>query len=583
MARQRKPTNLWKTLERYQDAIVAEPEACKGKWAETFLLGAREVRLDLGCGKGAFLAKAAAANPDVLFVGIDVSDTCVAHAAEKAVEQGLPNVQTVIADADRIAEFFAPGELSCIYLNFNSPFPKAKHAWRRLAYADRLMTYRELVGPEGTVDLRTDNSVYWAYALTQFRIAGYEILGQTEDLHNHPFPGYELHRSEYDEKLVAKGAQVYALRARPGKAPSEAPSQEGIAQSLVDYLPEDLESLDHIPYGMEDTVENFLNRKRNAEKKARRQAQGEPAIRSVAVMGAGAVGSYFLWGLADTLGDKLYTVATGARADRLREQGIFVNGERLSLQVVSPEEAHNVDLLIVATKFGALEESLPDIKAVVGPNTLVLSVLNGVSSEDIIARAVGRKHVMPAFIKIASERDGNGIRFVPERTPGIFYGEVSGKMRTARMWALKQLFGHSKVGFNPCKDIMVQQWTKYALNVSHNLPQAILGVGVGAYEDSAHMKALQQALAQEVVAVAAAKGIDIADPVAHLYTAAATKAARFSTLQDLDAGRHTEVDLFAGDMVKMGAELGVPVPFCEFCLHAIHVLEEKNDGLFNYE
>lgn len=555
----------------------------QGKWIQTFLPQATELRLDLGCGKGAFLAKEAAAHPDVLFVGVDISDTCVAHAAEKAVNEGLPNVQTVVADADRILDFFAPGELSRIYLNFNSPFPKAKHAWRRLTFADRLMGYRTLVGPGGWVSIRTDNNPYWQYSLEQLRIAGYEIVQQTEDLHKTAAEqGLSVVRSEYDEKLVAKGAQVYALLAHPGEAPAQAPEQGSIPQSLVGFLPEDLSTLEHVPYGMEDTVENLMNQRKNLKKRERFAKKGEPKINTVAVLGAGAVGSYFLWGLADKLGENFWTVASGSRAERLRTEGIYVNGQRLDLNVRTPEEAAGVDLLIVATKSTALESCLPDIKAVVGPETLVLSVLNGVSSEGIIGKAVGKKHVMPAFIKIASERDGNGIRFVPERTPGIFYGEPSGKMKTGRMWALKQLFAHSGVGFNPCPDIAVKQWTKYALNVSYNMPQAILGVGVGCYEDSAHMSFLQHALADEVAAVAAAKGVDIADPVAHLYTAAATKAARFSTLQDIEAKRHTEVDLFAGDMVKMGEELGIPVPYCTFCLHAIHALEEKNDGLFDY-
>lgn len=582
MARARKPTNLWKMFDRYAAAVVDDPSSLKGAWAQTFLPGAREVRLDLGCGKGAFLAKVAAANPDVLFVGIDVSDICVAHAAEKAVEQGLSNVQTVVADAEDILDFFAPGELSRVYLNFNSPFPKAKHAQRRLCHAHHLGHYRTLVGEEGIIDLRTDNEPYYRFALEQLRIGGYSIISSTEDLHNDPVAAHELYRSEYDEKLVAKGAKVYALRAHPGAAPAQEPSQEGIPQSLVEYLPEDLESLEHIPYGMEDTVENFLNRKRNAEKRAKRAAKGEPKISTVAVLGAGAVGSYFLWGLAESLGENLWTIASGQRAERLRQEGLVVNGQRLELNVRTPQEANNVDLLIVATKATALEAALPDIEAAVGPDTLVLSVLNGVTSESIIGKRVGRRHVLPAFIKIASERQGNGVRFVPERTYGIYYGEPNGRMKTGRMWALKQLFGHSKVRFNPCKDIAVQQWVKFALNVSHNLPQAIIGVGVGAYEDSQHMNALRQSLIDEVVAVAAAKGVDIAEPASHLFTAAATKAARFSTLQDLDAGRHTEVDLFAGDMVRMGQQCGVEVPFCRFCLHAIHALEEKNDGLFDY-
>ena len=116
--------------------------------------------------------------------------------------------------------------------------------------------------------------------------------------------------------------------------------------------------------------------------------------------------------------------------------------------------------------------------------------------------------------------------------------------------------------------------------MSHNLPQAILNVGMGAYADSEHGDFISHKIWEEVAAVAAAKGITITPfPGSGKNT---RKNARLSTLQDLDAKRHTEIDMFAGALVRMAKELNVPVPYCEYTFHAIKALEEKNDGKFDY-
>lgn len=280
MARARKPTNLHKTLERFSAAIVSNPEQHRGRWAETFMPEAREARLDLGCGKGSFIVAAALAEPDVLFVGLDVSDTCIARSAEKTVVGNIPNIVLITADATEIPEFFAAGELSRIYLNFNSPFPKKKHAEKRLTFASHLMTYRTLVGETGIVDMRTDNLPYWLFSLGQFEVAGYNVLWQTEDLHavaateqdQRPGGGALILDSEYDLRTVSKGATVYSLIAQPGPAPKSWEQTKPLG--LVEYLPTDLNDLERLPYGMEDTIFNMRNRAANAAaRQARRNAR----------------------------------------------------------------------------------------------------------------------------------------------------------------------------------------------------------------------------------------------------------------------------------------------------------------------
>lgn len=309
-------------------------------------------------------------------------------------------------------------------------------------------------------------------------------------------------------------------------------------------------------------------------------------IQSVAILGAGAVGCYVLWGLADKAAAnslQLGVVAEGSRAERLRQNGCTINGQVYHPQVLTPQQAHGVDLLIVSLKYGALPGALDSIRTIVSERTVVMSLMNGVDSEELIAAQVGAAHVLPALIKVASHRTGDGVRFDPETTIGIIYGELTAPFDSDRVQAVQALFADTGIHFRVTEHIREEIWSKFRLNVCNNLPQAILGAGVGCYRDSVHMKAISDGLRRELEAIATARGIDlrIADAVSHGCAVPAT--ARYSTLQDLDAGRHTEIDMFSGALMRMGKELGIPTPYNEYTYHMIKAMEEKNDGLFDYD
>ena len=212
-----------------------------------------------------------------------------------------------------------------------------------------------------------------------------------------------------------------------------------------------------------------------------------------------------------------------------------------------------------------------------------MSLMNGVDSEDIIASAVGGEHLLYSLIKVASHKEADGFHFDPATTVGIIFGEKEPPCGSPRVKAVEALFGGTELHFRATDCIQEEMWSKFRLNVCNNLPQAILGAGVGCYRDSVHMKAISDGLRRELEAIATARGIDlrIADAVSHGCAVPAT--ARYSTLQDLDAGRHTEIDMFSGALMRMGKELGIPTPYNEYTYHMIKAMEEKNDGLFDYD
>ena len=306
-------------------------------------------------------------------------------------------------------------------------------------------------------------------------------------------------------------------------------------------------------------------------------------IRSVAVLGAGAVGSYIICGVSKCEDIKLGVIAEGERAERLKRNGCMINQETYHPEVWTPEEAKGVDLIIVALKYGALPGTLDSLRRSVGEHTTVMSLMNGVDSEELIAAEIGASHVLPSLIKIASHKGKEGYCFNPETTIGIIFGELEAPYYSARVRAIEELFENAGMRYRITEDIEAEIWSKFRLNVSNNLPQAVLGAGVGCYQDSVHMRAISTGLRRELEAVAEAKGIDLskADTSSN-HGSAVPPTARYSTLQDLDAGRHTEIDMFSGALMRMGQELGIPTPYNEYTYHMIKALEEKNDGKFDY-
>ena len=261
---------LEERLEAYSSVIEPHPETLRGTWASACApitaeghVPFSEVRVDLGCGKGSFTAAQAKANPNVLFVAIDTEPICISYAAKTMYEAGVPNAIVVPGTGMKIDEYFSPEEVSVIYLNFPAPFPRIRQAKMRLTDAERLMQYRNVLTKEGVVRLKTDSQPLFDFSLEQVEVAGYNFIWKTRDAQTdfpHDVP------SEYEQKLGAQGAKVHAYLIAPGPVPADFTPTEPV--SLVDYLPEDLESLTYVPHGMESTVRNLANRARRLRKKA---------------------------------------------------------------------------------------------------------------------------------------------------------------------------------------------------------------------------------------------------------------------------------------------------------------------------
>ena len=303
-------------------------------------------------------------------------------------------------------------------------------------------------------------------------------------------------------------------------------------------------------------------------------------MKRIAIIGLGAVGSYFYEGF-EKLGNEisLYVIAEGERRERLSRDGVTINGRHYIPNAV--ESAEDIDLILIATKYGALRGILPTIRRLTNPNTTVISLLNGVDSEEIIATAINEENILYSVMKIYSHRNGNTVTFDRESTPGVVIGEKNGGT-SERMLAVKELLESAGLRCTLSDNIIYDQWYKFASNCSGNLPQAVLSIGAGCYGLSSHIDFIAEKLWKEVALIANRKGIPLVDFPFKGRKRSKDPSTRWSTLQDLDSQRHTEIDAFSGTVVRMGNELGISTPYNSCIYHLIKALEEKNDGLFDF-
>lgn len=306
-----------------------------------------------------------------------------------------------------------------------------------------------------------------------------------------------------------------------------------------------------------------------------------PPIQSIAIQGAGALGGAYGAMLDGAPELKPMFVARGARAARLAREGLIVNGRPLRLPVARPEDAPGpVDLILVALKEYHLEAALPDLAPLVGDETTLLSVMNGLESEEVIGACYGReKLLLTVAVGIDALREGNRISY---RSPGrLIFGEARNDTISPRVRRVQDVFATAGIPYETPADMPRALWWKFMVNVGMNQASAVLGAPYGVFQTSEDVRALMESLMQEVIALAKAARVnlspeDIADWLAILPTL--SPEGKTSMLQDIEAGRPTEVEMFAGKVVSLGRELGIATPVNAALRRIIRVLEARGKG-----
>lgn len=191
--------------------VTPEPEQHKGKWSAVFG-NSNPIHIEIGMGKGQFIRGMALQNPEINFIGVECYDSVLVRALEKLIEEPLPNVRLLRFDGEHLLNCFEPHELSRIYLNFSDPWPKIRHAKRRLTHEKFLTMYRELLAPNGDVWFKTDNRLLFQFSLVSMNNFG--MIFEDVSLNLHEEEPADNVRTEYEQNWSSRGYPIYRVEAK---------------------------------------------------------------------------------------------------------------------------------------------------------------------------------------------------------------------------------------------------------------------------------------------------------------------------------------------------------------------------------
>lgn len=301
-------------------------------------------------------------------------------------------------------------------------------------------------------------------------------------------------------------------------------------------------------------------------------------IEMVTMIGLGAVGAAYGSKLLESLGDSFQVVANEERIQRYKENGIQVNGREYDFHYITPEtKTGPADLVIFAVKNADLEQALEDVKYHIGPDTILLSLLNGISSEDEIKEAYPENHILYSVcIQIDAVRNGYETNF--SSLGWIEYGEKNNEI-SQEVRALQALFEQAGIPYKISENILHTMWWKFMVNVGINQTSSVLRAPYGVFQSVPSANEWSEATMREVVLLSQKVGANLTEediksfrPVLHSMS----PKGKTSMLQDMEAGRKTEVEYLAGKVCELGKIYGVPTPINDQLFRIIRIMEEMN-------
>ena len=309
-------------------------------------------------------------------------------------------------------------------------------------------------------------------------------------------------------------------------------------------------------------------------------------IERVLIVGSGAVGAAMASIISERLPGTVSVLADGERFERYSRDGFIVNGKTYHFPVISPVSTHSqFDLIIVAVKHHHLEEAIHQMKAHVGTNTTILSLMNGISSEEQLGALFGAGPGAPDGVKlppyamilgIDAVRLGNETRFAS--TGKIFFGEATNNKAalSPRVARIAHFFDKAGLPYEIPENMLRALWFKFMINVGVNQASAILRAPYRLFQTNPEAKAVMETLQREVIALSQAMGINLNEQdlanwektLAGLHPDNLT-----SMCQDVLANRKTEIEMFAGTVVELGKQHGIATPANEFVFNLIKAME----------
>ena len=297
-------------------------------------------------------------------------------------------------------------------------------------------------------------------------------------------------------------------------------------------------------------------------------------IKNVGLIGLGAVGALYAERLLSS-GAALSVIVDEARRARYEREGVLVNGRRVDFPYVTPAQAKPVDLLLVVTKQCGLESAMETMADFVGENTLIISLLNGVTSEEALAERFGQEHVLYAVAQgMDAVKEGNSLIYT---RPGmIVLGEREEGPVSARVQAAADYLIAHDVMVMPVEDMLRRQWSKLMFNVGINQATMVFECNYSGVQQPGKARDVMIGAMREAQALAALEGYPISDEEFDAWLALTdtfSPDGKPSMRQDGEAHRRSEVELFSGTMIRLGKKHGLSVPVNEWLYEKVKEME----------
>lgn len=298
-------------------------------------------------------------------------------------------------------------------------------------------------------------------------------------------------------------------------------------------------------------------------------------IKKVALIGLGAIGA----SVGEQIVGKGYdfkVIADRNRIERYEKNGIYVNGNKIDFEYITPEEGEIMDMLLVCTKFHNLSNAVRDIKKFVGEKTIVMSLLNGIDSENIIGEAYGMDKMMYSYINnISGLKEGNRIERGTKGT--IYMGSINDSDEN-KVHRVINFFDSCGIQYAIEDNILRSLWWKFMLNVGVNQLAAISGATYGVVSEFKEAKNMMEAAMREVVKISQIECVGLTEDDLYVWYPFCDNLpynGKPSMLQDVENKRKTEVEMFAGRVIELGKKTGVSTPVNEFLFNAIRLIEKR--------
>jgi len=299
-------------------------------------------------------------------------------------------------------------------------------------------------------------------------------------------------------------------------------------------------------------------------------------IKTITVIGAGAMGACYASKFYEMDKNCISLVATSDRYDRLKEKGLIVNGKHYFFHVIRPEEKTPLsDFIIVTVKHHHLEEAIRDISNRVGEKSLILSIMNGIESEEQIAVAYGADKVLYGVaVGIDAVRHANSITFSQQGK--LFFGEAKNLHHTEPVMRVQSLFNRAGIIYEIPEDMIRILWWKFMINVGINQASAALSAPYSVFHNFQEARELMESAMREVITIAKAEGIHLFEEDIenwNSFLSTLSPQGKTSMLQDVEAKRKTEIEMFAGKVIELGKKHGIPTPINQTLYRLIKVIE----------